>query len=144
MRVCTVTMAALAAAPFLVSSVHAQQCGTLKEALSLNLQTGPAGLRMMVPITVNGVPKQLLLDTGGGVTQLSRNAVANTGLTVTTGRLTTFDLRGNVSNASQVTADIGLGPYTVSQHDIPINPDPNMRLDGLFAPDLLATFDIDM
>ncbi|HSS13582.1 MAG TPA: retropepsin-like aspartic protease, partial [Rhizomicrobium sp.] len=47
----------------------AEDCGPLKQVNAVDLVAGPN--RAMVPVSINGIPKLFLLDTGGDVTQIS-------------------------------------------------------------------------
>jgi predicted aspartyl protease len=144
MRSLPILLAAILATSYFASTAQAQDCGPLKRAISLDLQSGPAGLRMMVPVTINGVPKLFLLNTGGALTQLSRKTATAMGLTISTGRVTLYNLQGGAGNGSYVTVDIGVGPAVAKLHETPIQPNPDSNIDGILAPDLMANYDIEM
>jgi predicted aspartyl protease len=122
---------------------QAQECGPLKRAFSVDLQTGPQGLRYGVPVTVNGTPRVFLLDTGGAFTQVSRGLAAQMGLTVQTARgVQMFDMYGNTVAGRYVVADIGLGPLMAKGAETMVTDVGGM--DGVLAPDYMMNYDIEM
>ena len=48
-----------------------QQCGPLQEVASLAMTALPDGTRVSVPLSVNGKPVSLVVDTGAGASSLT-------------------------------------------------------------------------
>jgi predicted aspartyl protease len=136
-------LALIAGLSCLALPVQAQECGPLKRAFSLDLQTGPQGLRYGVPVTVNGTQRTFLLDTGGAYTQISRGVAAEMGLTIQTARgVQLFDMYGNSVVGQFVVADVGIGPLMAKRAETMISNIGGM--DGIFAPDYMMNYDIEM
>ena len=53
-------------------AAFAADCGPLKRAASIDLIRAPNGVQI-VPVTINSVPKKLLLATAGGISTLSQS-----------------------------------------------------------------------
>ncbi len=60
-------------------AANADDCGPLKQIASLDMTAGP-GARMLVPVSINGQPQQMVLATAGGITSLRQDAVSAMGL----------------------------------------------------------------
>lgn len=130
---------ALLVLAILSGAARAQECGPLKEAISLNL--ADEGSRFTVPVTVNGAPKHFLLDTGGAFTQISMETVKAMNLTVLPSRFEMYDMYGNKS-PGQVIVDIAVGPLTAARNETLISSLGGM--DGIFAPDFMQNYDIEI
>src|SRR3982751_2702869 len=78
-------------------SVFAAECGPLKQVASIDLVPAPSGVQM-VPVSINGVPKKLLLATAGGISALSKTAIAELGLHALSTRRKLLDRAGYASN----------------------------------------------
>lgn len=139
MRPATLAFACLAALAGFTAGAQAQQCGNLVRALSLDMQDH--GSYFSVPVTINGQPKQFLLDTGGGFTQLSVNTVKQMGLTIVPSRIVFYDMYGN-SSAGQTQVDVGIGAMTAKGQDLQITGIGGV--DGIFAADFMQNYDIDL
>src|ERR1700761_6541955 len=117
MRSTALAFACLAALAGFAAPAQAQQCGNLVRALSLDMVDH--GNYFTVPVTINGQPKQFLLDTGGGFTQISTNTIKQMGLTIVPSRIIFYDMYGN-SSAGQTRVDVGIGPVTAKDQDLQI------------------------
>jgi predicted aspartyl protease len=126
----------LLAAP---AGAQAQQCGSLVRAMSLDLEDH--GSHFTVPVTVNGQPKQFLLDTGGAFTQISLPTAKAMNLAIAPSRIQMFDMYGNTS-LGQVRVDVGVGRLTAKNEDIPVSS--LHAADGIFAADFMQNYDIDI
>lgn len=139
MRPLGLALLVLAATASFASAASAQQCGNLVRAMSLDLEDG--GNYFAVPVTVNGKPKQFLLDTGGAFSQISIDTVKEMGLKILPSRFEMFDMYGNTS-AGQVIVDIGVGRQTVKNNETMVS---GIRgVDGIFAADFMQNYDIDI
>ena len=122
---------------------QAQQCGNLTRAFSLDLTPGPGGALYGVPIAVNGVTKQFLLNTGQWASRLSRDTATELKLPTRqiNGRMLAAD--GTTVNASMVLADLEIGPVKAPQHEMLVM-ERSGPFDGMFAPDLMQNYDIEL
>lgn len=136
-------IALIAGMTFLALPTQAQQCGNLTRAFSLDLTPGPGGARYGVPVTVGGVPKQFLLNTGEWASRLSRDTAAELKLPTRqiNGRI--LAANGTTRNASMVLADLEIGPVKATQHEMLVM-ERNGPFDGMFAPDLMQNYDIEL
>ncbi len=123
------------------SPAIAKECGPLKMLASINLVPRSPN-REMVPVIVNGSPRLFVLDTGGGVTQISPRVVQALALETQTGATPLFDLSGNVSIAFAKIGTFSFGGMTGNNTYIRVAP--NNVVDGIFGPDLLNRFDVEM
>jgi predicted aspartyl protease len=96
----------------------------------------------VVPISLNGVEKKFLFDTGGGVVNYVSNAVAEElKLTqVSSGR--SMDLRGNESDSSVLVKDVSFG--TVHPGYVRFQVAQNLPYDGILSASQFAIWRLDM
>jgi predicted aspartyl protease len=115
---------------------------------SVQMQTTPDHTVMVVPITIDGSNRKLLLDTGGPVTQISRATAKALELPERPSSHRLFDLAGNVSETQTTARRIILG--LKEQRGVKLNIAPNPELgtslpyDGLLATDLFVDADLDL
>jgi predicted aspartyl protease len=136
---------------------RADDCAPLTQLVAVDLLPGDMpGLRFLVPVTVNGTPRTLMLDTGGGYTSLTPAAADALGLSrhESNGRL--LDMTGHASRdyvqidtlkLGSLSLD-GLGPAATH---LWITPMPGLgsggaatSFDGILAGDLMMHYDIDI
>lgn len=133
MRIHIVTASALLA--MLSLPALAQPC-QLKQVASIDMFL-MHGSQPMVPVTINGVPKLFLLDTGGYTTQVSRDAVDDLNLKEIPTATQLYDVGGNVSR-SFVAPDIMTFGSLKAEHlrlmVSPINLNAAMTLRWISAP----------
>lgn len=122
---------------------EAADCGTLTRAISLDLVPAPGGNpRFGVPVTVNGTPRTLMLNTEYRESRLARSVVTELGLsTRAQGRM--LRLNGNVTQGNAVLADLGIGSQTVKDNPMLVDENDG-RFDGVFASDLMDRYDIEL
>jgi hypothetical protein len=121
----------------------AEDCGPLKQVLSLNLQPAPGGgPRFGVPVTVNGTARNLLLNTEFKESRVSRAVVNDLKLSPRTyGKM--LALNGQVLNGYMVTVDLGVGSSMLKDTEMLV--DENIAgFDGEFATDMMMRYDIEM
>ena len=136
-------IALIAGMACLALPAQAQECGPLKRAFSLDLETGPQGLRYGVPVTVNGTKRTFLLDTGGAFTMISREVAKQMGLSILTARgVRMFDMYGNTVDGQYVVADVGIGPLTAGKAETMVSDIGGM--DGILAPDYMMNYDVEL
>jgi hypothetical protein len=137
--------AAVAALMMLASpALAAEDCGLHKVA-SFDLSFDESG-RVAVPVTINGEPLRMLVDTGGFGTTLTEAAVKKLGLekhAVTSVQMAYY---GGIPLKQFVWAPkVDLGGLKADKLAMPVMPDYMMSRDddGTLSPDILAAFDVD-
>lgn len=100
----------------------------------------------LVPITINGVPKNFLFDTGGTLTQIQRPVAEDLKLPISHDGPQLFSLTGNVSRDQAKVSQFVLGRMHGSNTTFPISPiiEAGKTADGIFAPDYLEAYDADV
>jgi predicted aspartyl protease len=115
---------------------------------SVQMQSTTDRTVMLVPVTIDGANKKLLLDTGGLVSQISRATADALNLPQRRSQRRLFDLAGNASNAQATLGRLTLGARSERGISMLVAPNPNLGTslpyDGLLATDLLSDSDIDM
>jgi predicted aspartyl protease len=96
----------------------------------------------LIPVSINGTEKFFLFDTGGGLTQIARGAAQELSLTLHAGNVRMFDLAGNVSRDQTMVDNFAFGHLV--QKDVPLAVAPPIPFDGIFAPDRLLDYDVDV
>ena len=138
-----VPAACLLLAPLLNTPALAADCGPLKQLASLPLATGPGGITTL-PVTINDQPRRLLLDTAGGISNLSQAAVTAMDLhTLSTGGGRLLSRNGNASSTYVNVSKLGIGNIVGTDLQFMVSPNPQMGanpafpFDGVLAGDLL-------
>ena len=126
---------------------QAEDCGPLKMVNSVDL-VAAAPNRALVPVSINGTPKFFLLDTGGAVSHIGRDAAQELGLTLRDSSVKMLDLYGNASTKMVRLDKFTLGRLTGEDIYLQIAPNPDFGKSspyvGLFAPDLMGYFDAEI
>lgn len=119
----------------------AEECGPLKLFTSTKL----VGMdrRRLVPVTINGAPKALLLDTGGYMTQLSRATADELKIPLHDSALRLADASGNVSRSYVIADTLTLGTLTAQKQPMMVSPG-WLDADGILSSDLLLRYDVEM
>jgi predicted aspartyl protease len=127
------------------SPAWAQDCGPLKQINSVDL--AGASNRPLVPVSLNGIPKLFLLDTGGDVSQINGTVAQELGLPLRDANVKMLDMYGHASTKMTRVEKFTIGRQT-GDIDLGIQPNPNFgvgtRFVGIFAPDLMARNDVEM
>jgi hypothetical protein len=135
-------LALLACAGLLNTGARAaDECGPLKMATSAKL-IGMTS-RKFVPVAINGVPKILLLDTGGFMSQLSRDTVDELKIPTHDGYIQLADVSGNVSKKYVIADTLKLGNLVAANQPMMVSPG-NLDADGILSSDLLLRYDVEM
>lgn len=115
----------------LTSAVQAQDCPPLTKFTSVKLETLPNSRRVLVPVTINNVPKKFLLDTAGMSGYITKESADELDLPHSHGirqiRLVktfgiggrTYELPPNETNDT-----------TLVSPEYPVNPDRDGNIDG--------------
>ena len=96
----------------------------------------------LIPVRINGVDKLFLFDTGGGLTQIARGTAQELNLTLHRGNVRVFDLAGNVSSDQTMVDSFSFGQLL--QTDVPLPISSPIPFEGIFAPDRLLDYDVDV
>jgi len=130
----------------LTTMARADDCGPLKQINSIDLVKPNPG-RALIPVSINGIPKLFLLDTGGDISSISGDVADQLQLPTrdTNGKM--LDLYGHASTKYAVVEKFEVGRQMGDVH-LTIMPDPNFgrgtRFVGIFAPDLMGRFDVEI
>lgn len=108
----------------------AEECAPPRLENTIKLEPlGDQGL-MVVPITLDGVEKKFLFDTGGASNYVSSKVVEELKLPQFSGG-SGFDMRGNRSDSAVVIKDVALG--TVKANFIRFQVAPDLPFDGILS-----------
>lgn len=126
--------------------VLAAECGPLTQVNSVDLVAGPN--RALVPVSINGIPKLFLLDTGGDVTQINGDVAEELKLAKRDANLKLLDLYGHASNKVVRIDKFTIGRMQGENVYMAIQPNPDFgkgtRYVGLFGPDMMGRYDVDI
>jgi predicted aspartyl protease len=139
--------AVLAAACVLASPAIADdQCGKLTLVTSVDMHIGNDG-RVYVPVTIDGVSKSMLVDTGGFFTEMAQTTVDELKLNIRHTGLELVGVAGETTNIA-ARASFKLGSLSSDSMDFMVS-----KLDfatdapdaaGIIAPNLLRSYDVDL
>ncbi|HEY2011281.1 MAG TPA: pepsin/retropepsin-like aspartic protease family protein [Rhizomicrobium sp.] len=128
------------------SPAIAEDCGPLQQVNAIDLVAGPN--RALIPVSLNGVPKLFLLDTGGALSQINGEVADELKLTKRDARIRMLDLYGHASSKYVSVEKFGVGRQTGEDIELAVSPDPNFgkgtRFVGLYSPDLMGRYDIEI
>jgi hypothetical protein len=137
--------AVLVAVSCFASGAYAQECGPLQRVTALDMGSSPGGgPRVTVPIVINGVTKQFIVDTGVRISRLTDKTVTSLGIKPVSSRVKMLYSSGISSNTTYASVDIGIGPISAKGFEVLIEPNANAAADGFLGPDLMANFDVEM
>jgi predicted aspartyl protease len=120
----------------------------LKMLASLTMTPlGPGG-RVSVPVGINGADRPMLLDTGGGITNISETAAKALQLHIYDGsRVRLLDSQGNATHRYVTLDSLQIGALKGSSVNLMVTPNANAsaeQYDGELAGDLLSRYDVEM
>jgi hypothetical protein len=120
---------------------------TLKMVTSVDTVRGPSGV-MLVPITIAGSKRLLLLDTAGFLSELTPNTVYELGLSPHHVGAFQFDQSGNAIDQVVNPHDVSLGQMQTDSLEFmvaksEIGPT-NSNVSGLLGPNILSAYDLDL
>ena len=122
---------------------HAADCSPLHIINSLKTQPLTRSGLVTVPITLNGVEKRFLFDTGGGLDQITQATVEELKLPLKHSDFRSSGLYKNDSTDYVTVYDVGLGAqHGSSQFMVVANP--NLPFAGVIALDRMNRQDVDM
>jgi len=121
-------------------------CKPLQLINSIKMTTNSDRSRFYVPVAINGTPKNLILDTGGGLTQILQSAAKELKLEDTYSGLISRDVGGHESDRAVRIKTFDLGNQRGENMKFQLAPMPTLSDDavGLLSTDLFLQYDIDM
>jgi predicted aspartyl protease len=126
---------------------NAADCGPLQQVNSLDL-VAAAPNRALIPVSLNGIPKLFLLDTGGDISQINSEVARELKLPERETGVKMLDLYGHASSNYVQVEKFTVGRLTGQDIDLMVQPNPNFgrgtRYVGLFSPDLMGRYDIEI
>lgn len=121
-------------------------CGPLREVASLEMTALAGGSRVSVPLTINGKPVNLLVDTGAGMSGLTGAAAAMLGIRPRDSEVARLvSGEGGASHRYYLADDFQLAGLTARR--IPFTQRAAMDdtgLSGAIGPDLMLRYDVEM
>ena len=124
----------------------AEECGPLKQINAVELVAAPN--RALVPVSINGIPKLFLLDTGGDVTQINGEVADELKLTRQDSNMTLLDMYGHASSKVVRIDKFTLGRLNGENVFMAIQPNPDFgkgtRYVGIFGPDMMGRYDVEI
>jgi predicted aspartyl protease len=131
------------------AAAQAQDCKPLTLINALQLEAISNGNAMLVPVTINGLPKKFLLDTAGFATQLSWRAVKELNLSAQHRGPIIQSASGAMSDSVVSVDELVLGRQSGKNMKFMVNPDSGLGIgpepfDGLLSSDLLFKYDFDV
>jgi len=119
-----------------------ESCPPLTMMASLAMTLGPDG-RPYIPVTINGTPETMLIDTGGVFTEITKATADQLQMSTHRSSLQFIGTNGDVSDRS-ARGSLTLGNLTASQTDFVVMTDLHgIEGAGLFAPNFLHAYDAD-
>jgi hypothetical protein len=131
-------------APAFCGPALAEDCGPLKLITGVQMLTSTGSFTQMVPVTINGVSKLLLLDTGGFISQLSPDTVKELQMERHDSAVRLYDVSGNESRSFVIADSFKLGSLVAQHQPLMVSTLDPAGLDGLIATDLMLYYDIDI
>jgi predicted aspartyl protease len=132
----------------LVACLHvpaaAEDCGPLKLISDVQMMTTTGSYREMVPVTINGASKLLLLDTGGYMTQVSEDTAKELQMAMHDSAVHLYDVSGNESRHYVIADTFRLGTLLAQHQPMMVSPAGLGDLDGIISTDLMLRYDIDI
>jgi hypothetical protein len=133
--------AAILCAGTVATAARAEDCKTLKLAASLPITA--AGPVFTIPVSLNGVEKHFLFDTGGAFPQVASAVVDELKLPRRESRLKLYSVDGLKSEKYALIDQFKLGNFPPFDYPMQIAPAAG-RYDGIFTPVMLRAFDFEM
>jgi hypothetical protein len=148
MRIAVYALILMASSSAMLADAQAvsRPCGPLKEIASLKMSVLPDGSRVSVPLTINGKPVNFLVDTGTGMSSLTKPAASM------------LDIRARDSKAMHLVSKDGAAVHryyvadsfrlgNLAATNIPFLQDADSdepRVSGAMGPDLMVRYDVEM
>jgi hypothetical protein len=146
-RIVSTSLAAVLAAVVPLPA-GAAECVPLTLIAHLELQAAIDTKEEYVPVTIQGVPKLMLLDTGGAMTEVTTEAADELHLVRRQGNFRLYNIYGESSDRF-AEGSLAIGPLKADRVALAIAPGSHVfgedfELAGVLAPDILKHYDIDV
>ncbi len=125
-------------------AVAADTCGGLKLIADVQMLTTSGSFRQMVPVTINNVSKLMLLDTGGYISQITKDTAKELNMELRNSAMRIFDVSGNESHNFVIADNFMLGSLKAERQPLMISAHAMSDVDGLFSTDLMLHYDVDI
>ena len=137
------------ASVFLTSAniARAADCKPLAIINSVKMESIGGGARYVVPVTIDGKPLKFLLDTGGVVTEITRETAKAMGMTERASNVQIIDVHGNKTETKVIAKTFEMGVMQGKNLDLQVaiaSDLPREGVDGILAGDMFRRFDVDM
>jgi predicted aspartyl protease len=131
--------------------VRAESCPPLQLVNQIPMVPVNDGARMLVPVTINGADKFMILDTGASASSITHALAEELGLSVQriSQSSALYDVSGNVSRETATVAHFKFGQQEMRDVPFRIWPNPELgkidpRLAGVISRDQLFQYDLDI
>ncbi|HEX4026792.1 MAG TPA: aspartyl protease family protein [Rhizomicrobium sp.] len=138
---------ALAAISFaaLAGTARAENCAPARLLATVAMQSAePQSNIRTVPVSLNGATRFMVLDTGGAVTQLSRDTIEDLKLPVRRSSAAAYDINGRVSHRFAMVKDFTFGDLHRADTALMVWPEATRPFAGELAQDMLQPYDVDV
>jgi predicted aspartyl protease len=141
--------AASLAASFGTEAFAEDACHPLTLITSVDLARRDGDNRMYVPVSLEGKQKLMLLDTGGGMSEISTQAADEFGLPQRMIPVMEVNLAGETSDHSVIVSDFTIGQLSSKSIELVVSPFKDLfggdtRYAGLISPNILKHYDVDI
>lgn len=127
------------------ATARAQDCTPAKLLATVPMHSAePDSNIRTVPVTLNGVTRQMVLDTGGAITQISHGMIEELKLPLRNGTARVYDINGRVSRHFAVVKDFTFGHLQRQDAALMVWPEPRRPYAGELAQDMLQPYDVDV
>jgi hypothetical protein len=125
-------------------AAQAQDCQPPKLLATVPLHSAePESNIRTVPVSLNGQTREMILDTGGAITQLSRSVIAELGLPLRRSGAAVYDINGRVSRHYTKVKDFSFGDLR-RPDALLVWPEDKRPYAGEIAQDMLQPYDVDV
>jgi predicted aspartyl protease len=121
-------------------AVWAADCKPLNIVSSLDMTPGDDAGRMYVPISLNGVEKSFLVDTGGIYPQISEKTAEELKLSPHQSNIEFYSVDGSVTNKAVWVDNFVMGKLRADKMELPVAP----RSIEIMSPTAFSRFDFEM
>jgi hypothetical protein len=129
----------------LAGTAEAETCAPARLLATVQMQSAePESNIRTVPVSLNGATRFMVLDTGGAVTQLSRDTIDELKLPVRRSSAAAYDINGRVSHRFAMVKDFTFGDLHRTDAALLVWPDATRPFSGELAQDMLQPYDVDV
>jgi predicted aspartyl protease len=129
----------------LATAAAAEECAPARLLATIQMKDAePESNIRTVPVSINGVTRHMVLDTGGAITQLSRDTIEELSLPTRSSGAAVYDINGRVSRRFAMVKDLTFGDLHRNDAALMVWPEPTRPYAGELAQDLLQPYDVDV